>query len=197
MSDIQFLSPQLIQRRTTAETCTENFSSLPNDSYAMYKDSKIQSSAGSKEQNDTIQRTTELQFMEQQLIMSHQQSTSSSSYELEQVVPILPNDKGSRTDFDHIPNESYANMNMDTVNSYPHSLNYDENQMRQLSLERQNQNYLVPSQYDYDGIKKIIDQTMFYSDMTVPSYFSNMYDVVHQDDVRTVGIDADEFFTFT
>ncbi|CAG8651083.1 1446_t:CDS:1 [Funneliformis caledonium] len=172
ISDVQFLSPQLLQRRTTAEICTQNFSSLPNDSYAMssnqdYKDSKIQSSASStpiittstesKEQNDTIQRSTELQFMEQQLIMSDQQSTSSSS---EQVVPILPNDKGSRTDFDHIPNESYANINMETVNPHPHSLNYDENQMRLLSLERQKQIYFVPSQYDYDGIKYIIDQTI-------------------------------------
>ncbi|CAG8672423.1 1808_t:CDS:1, partial [Funneliformis caledonium] len=46
MSDVQFLSPQLLQRRTTAEICTQNISSLPNDSYAMssnqdYKDSKI------------------------------------------------------------------------------------------------------------------------------------------------------------
>ncbi|CAG8616817.1 3843_t:CDS:1 [Funneliformis caledonium] len=196
MSEVQILSPQLLQLRTTAGACTEKFSSLPNDLDAMssnqaYKISKIQSSASSTPiiPSSTVSKE---QFMEQFIMFSHQQSTSSSSYEMEQVVPILPTDKGSRTELDHIPNESNANMNTDTVN--PHSLNYDENQ---LSLERQNQIYLVPSQYDYDGIKYIIDQTMFYSDMTVPSYFSNMYDVAHQDDVINVGIDADEFFTFT
>ncbi|CAI2183904.1 2333_t:CDS:1 [Funneliformis geosporum] len=219
MPNVQFLSPQRLQRRTNAETCTENLSSLLNDSDAMssnqiYKDSKIQSSViptpivpsskRSKEQNDMIQRATESQFMVQHVpeqsrssLFPHQQSTSSSSNEMEQVVPIHPKVKGSRMDFDHIvneSNESNANMNTDTDNP---PLNYYENQIRQISLERQSQIDLVPTQYDYDDIKYIADQSMFNSDMSVPSYFSNMYDFAHQDDVINVGIDAEEFFTFT